>query len=140
MSVDSEIGAISSALSYALVSLAKADLTLLVRNESFLSSIEYFKEVGWTELEAIYGDEFDDGSKRHVLVYKFLTKRSNAAHKSIAVQVLMNSEYPWYSIAHVFPTAGQKETYLRDQYGITFSEIPEFVKTSKNATVAWFSS
>lgn len=138
MSADSELGAISSALSYALVSVAKADLTLLVRNESFLSSISYFKEVGWTELKSIYGDDFDDGSKRHALVYNLLAK-GDAVHKSIAVQVLINSEYPWYSITHVFPTASEKESYLHDQYGITFSEIPEVVENSKNATVAWFS-
>ena len=136
MSAEAERGAISSALSYALVSMAKADLTLLVRNESFLSSISYFKEVGWTELKSIYSDDFDDGSKRHVLVYNLLAK-GNAVHKSIAVQVLINSEYPWYSIAHVFPTASEKESYLRDQYGITFSGVPETVKAGKHATVGW---
>ncbi len=137
MSSETEIGAISSVLAYALVSIAKADLTLLVRNEGFLSSIDYLKEVGWSNLRSIYTDDFDDGSGRHVLVYVLLSE--TAIHKAIAVQVVINSKFPWYSLAQVFPTAGEKESYLRGHHGITFSESPEAVKDSRNATIAWFS-
>lgn len=136
MSADTELGMISGLLGYALVSMAKADVTLLVRNESFLSGIDYLKAAGWSKLETIYNDDFDDGSNRHVLVYKLLSEC--CIHKSIAVQVVINSKFPWHSLVQVFPSASEKEAYLHDHYGITFSESPEIVKSRQTATVAWF--
>ncbi|MCJ2046632.1 NADH-quinone oxidoreductase subunit C [Methylobacterium sp. J-078] len=113
-----EGGCIRALLGYQLLNMSDEDLVLLIRKDSFKSSLNVLRSEGWDTIDAIYASDINEHTGKILIVYRLCSNWR--IHKTLGIQVYVSYKSPWLSASDIFPDADRFERTLSEEYQLKF--------------------